>query len=95
MGGIQLMEVNAHSLFSKWFSESGKLVTKLFDKIQEALQRDDVLFFILIDEVESVTSARKVRGRTSSASFWRCLRCLRALCVDLNRRMLCVLSMPS
>ena len=29
----QLVEVNAHSLFSKWFSESGKLVTKLFTKI--------------------------------------------------------------
>lgn len=28
------MEVNAHSLFSKWFSESGKLVSRLFAKIQ-------------------------------------------------------------
>ena len=26
----QLIEINAHSLFSKWFSESGKLVMKLF-----------------------------------------------------------------
>ena len=67
------MEVNAHSLFSKWFSESGKLVTKLFDKITEALQRDGVLFFILIDEVESLTSARKVGGMRSSASFWQSL----------------------
>jgi hypothetical protein len=31
----QLIEVNAHSLFSKWFSESGKLVSKLFSKIME------------------------------------------------------------
>jgi hypothetical protein len=30
-----LLEVNAHSLFSKWFSESGKLVTKLFERIHE------------------------------------------------------------
>lgn len=29
------MEVNAHSLFSKWFSESGKLVSRLFAKIME------------------------------------------------------------
>jgi hypothetical protein len=29
-----LIEVNAHSLFSKWFSESGKLVARLFAKIQ-------------------------------------------------------------
>ncbi len=30
----QLVEVNAHSLFSKWFSESGKLVSRLFARIQ-------------------------------------------------------------
>ena len=29
-----MVEVNAHSLFSKWFSESGKLVSRLFAKIQ-------------------------------------------------------------
>jgi hypothetical protein len=29
------VEVNAHSLFSKWFSESGKLVSRLFAKIME------------------------------------------------------------
>ena len=32
----QLIEVNAHSLFSKWFSESGKLVSRLFAKITGA-----------------------------------------------------------
>ena len=32
-----LIEVNAHSLFSKWFSESGKLVSRLFAKIQVRL----------------------------------------------------------
>ncbi len=30
----QLIEVNSHSLFSKWFSESGKLVQKMFEAIQ-------------------------------------------------------------
>ena len=30
-----LVEVNAHSLFSRWFSESGKLVGRLFQKIQD------------------------------------------------------------
>ena len=35
----QLIEVNAHSLFSKWFSESGKLVARLFDKILELVRR--------------------------------------------------------
>ena len=34
----QLVEVNAHSLFSKWFSESGKLVSRLFAKISELVR---------------------------------------------------------
>lgn len=34
-----LVEVNAHSLFSKWFSESGKLVSRLFAKIQAGAGR--------------------------------------------------------
>ncbi|GBG84958.1 hypothetical protein CBR_g39421 [Chara braunii] len=55
----QLIEVNAHSLFSKWFSESGKLVTKLFYKIHELVEDGESLVIILIDEVESLTSARQ------------------------------------
>lgn len=31
----KLIEINAHSLFSKWFSESGKLVSKLFQQIRD------------------------------------------------------------
>ena len=53
------MEVNAHSLFSKWFSESGKLVNKLFDTIRDLLDDPDVFVCVLIDEVESLTAARK------------------------------------
>ena len=33
-----LIEVNAHSLFSKWFSESGKMVLGMFTKIREILE---------------------------------------------------------
>ncbi|XP_026558162.1 pachytene checkpoint protein 2 homolog [Pseudonaja textilis] len=54
----QLVEINSHSLFSKWFSESGKLVTKMFQKIQELIDDKDALVFVLIDEVESLTAAR-------------------------------------
>ncbi|KAG8139654.1 hypothetical protein E2320_002427 [Naja naja] len=53
-----LVEINSHSLFSKWFSESGKLVTKMFQKIQEYIDDKDCLVFVLIDEVESLTVAR-------------------------------------
>nr|XP_056713655.1 pachytene checkpoint protein 2 homolog [Euleptes europaea] len=54
----QLIEINSHSLFSKWFSESGKLVTKMFQKIHEFIDDKDALVFVLIDEVESLTAAR-------------------------------------
>ncbi|XP_038056236.1 pachytene checkpoint protein 2 homolog [Patiria miniata] len=55
----QLIEINSHSLFSKWFSESGKLVMKMFQKIQELIDDTDALVCVLIDEVESLTAARK------------------------------------
>ncbi|XP_058876750.1 LOW QUALITY PROTEIN: pachytene checkpoint protein 2 homolog [Acipenser ruthenus] len=54
----QFVEINSHSLFSKWFSESGKLVTKMFQKIQQFIDDKDALVFVLIDEVESLTAAR-------------------------------------
>merc|ERR1711881_71739 len=51
-----LMEVNSHSLFSKWFSESGKLVLQMFGKVEELLQDESHLICLLIDEVESLTA---------------------------------------
>ncbi|PPS05762.1 hypothetical protein GOBAR_AA14883 [Gossypium barbadense] len=72
----QLIEVNAHSLFSKWFSESGKLVAKLFQKIQEMIEEENNLVFVLIDEVESLAAARKaaLSGSEPSDSIrvWFC-----------------------
>ena len=55
----QLIEVHAHSIFSKYFSESGKLVARLFAKILEQVDDKDTLVFVLIDEVESLTAARQ------------------------------------
>jgi len=55
----QLIEINSHSLFSKWFSESGKLVMKMFEKIKELVDDKETFICVLIDEVESLTSARK------------------------------------
>ncbi|XP_048882071.1 pachytene checkpoint protein 2 homolog isoform X1 [Brienomyrus brachyistius] len=54
----QFVEINSHSLFSKWFSESGKLVTKMFQKIQQLIDDKETLVFVLVDEVESLTAAR-------------------------------------
>ncbi|XP_039262876.2 pachytene checkpoint protein 2 homolog [Styela clava] len=53
-----LLEINSHSLFSKWFSESGNLVRKMFAKIEELVQDGDSFVCVLIDEVESLTCAR-------------------------------------
>ncbi|KAH7649226.1 Pch2p like AAA ATpase [Cryptosporidium bovis] len=56
---MYLIEINAHSLFSKWFSESGKTVVKLFTKIRSLLEEPDSFVTIIIDEIESISSARK------------------------------------
>ncbi|KAK9693162.1 ATPase family associated with various cellular activities (AAA) [Popillia japonica] len=53
-----LVEINSHSLFSKWFSESGKLVTKMFTRIKEIIEDPNILVCMLIDEVESLAHAR-------------------------------------
>lgn len=42
------MEVNAHSLFSRWFSESGKLVQKLFQLITEMVEDEETFVVVLI-----------------------------------------------
>lgn len=55
---FHLIEVNSHSLFSKWFSESGKLVMKLFSKIHEIIETKSSFVCVLIDEIESIAFAR-------------------------------------
>ncbi len=44
----RLLEVNSHSLFSKWFSESGKLVQRLFNSIAELADEQDAFLVVLI-----------------------------------------------
>merc|ERR1719233_1221809 len=55
----QLVEINSHSLFSMWFSESSKLVQKMFTEIKRLMEDTKSLVCVLIDEVESLTAARK------------------------------------
>ena len=69
-----LVDVNSQSLSSKvpnlflflpavsilqWFGESGKLVQRLFDNVKEKLADPSTFVVLIIDEVESLTSARK------------------------------------
>ncbi|PON96742.1 ClpA/B family [Trema orientale] len=79
----QLVEVNAHSLFSKWFSESGKLVAKLFQKIQEMVEEENNLVFVLIDEVESLAAARKAALSGSEPSD--SMRVVNALLTQIDK----------
>ncbi len=62
----QLVEVNSHSLFSKWFSESGKLVQRMFEAIQELVDDPDAFVCVLVDEVESLAAVRKATGSEPS-----------------------------
>uniref|UniRef100_A0A182QT70 AAA+ ATPase domain-containing protein n=1 Tax=Anopheles farauti TaxID=69004 RepID=A0A182QT70_9DIPT len=65
-----LMEINSHSLFSRWFSESGKLVQKVFREIVELLEDEDALVCVLVDEIESIAHSRdKISSNEPSDSI--------------------------
>ncbi|KDN45078.1 AAA-domain-containing protein [Tilletiaria anomala UBC 951] len=79
----RLVEINSHSLFSKWFSESGKLVQRLFSMVTDLVEDEQSFVVILIDEVESLTAAR-----TSSMSGTEpsdALRVVNALLTQLDK----------
>ncbi|KAL5971631.1 hypothetical protein TSMEX_000665 [Taenia solium] len=54
-----LIEINTVNLMSKWFSESARLVSQMFSSIFEYIDDPNHLVFLLVDEVESLTSIRK------------------------------------
>ena len=56
------------SLFSKYFSESGKLVQKMFAEIRELIDDPNAFVCVLIDEVESLAAARYNNSFNSVAS---------------------------
>lgn len=56
----KLVEIDANSLFSRYFGESGKLVRKIFGLIDSILGDDkDTFVCVFVDEVESLASARQ------------------------------------
>ncbi|TIA92538.1 hypothetical protein E3P99_00564 [Wallemia hederae] len=79
----KLVEINAHSLFSKWFSESGKLVQQLFELINILCDDEAVFVTLLIDEVESLTGARQaaVNGNEPSDA----IRVVNALLTQIDK----------
>ncbi|TFK27087.1 AAA-domain-containing protein [Coprinopsis marcescibilis] len=79
----RLLEINSHSLFSKWFSESGKLVQRLFNSITELIEEEDAFVVVLIDEVESLTAARA--GAMAGTEPSDGLRVVNALLTQLDK----------
>ncbi|CAA7260160.1 unnamed protein product [Cyclocybe aegerita] len=79
----RLLEINSHSLFSKWFSESGKLVQRLFNNITELVEEEDGFVVVLIDEVESLTAARA--GAMAGTEPSDGLRVVNALLTQLDK----------
>ncbi|THU58763.1 hypothetical protein C4D60_Mb03t17850 [Musa balbisiana] len=65
------------------FSESGKLVAKLFQKIQEMVEEENNLVFVLIDEVESLAAARQAALSGSEPSD--SIRVVNALLTQMDR----------
>ena len=55
----KLLEINANSLLSKWFGESGKLIAGVFEQIHRVAEDDTSLVCVLIDEVESISGSRE------------------------------------
>ncbi|KAL9932918.1 hypothetical protein V8E36_008173 [Tilletia maclaganii] len=79
----KLVEINSHSLFSKWFSESGKLVQRLFSMVTELVEDEDGFVVVLIDEVESLTASRTASMSGSEPSD--ALRVVNALLTQLDK----------
>lgn len=68
--GTLLITLQSHSLFSKYFSESGKLVGNVLNKIRDLVidEQDQTLICVLVDEVESLASCRESNTSSGSSS---------------------------
>ena len=81
---IILHEINSQSLYSKFYSESGKLVQKIFSEfVQKATENKNNLYFLLIDEVESLASSRERVMSTGEPTD--SIRAVNALLTQLDR----------
>jgi pachytene checkpoint protein 2 len=63
---VYLLQVNCLALLSKWFSESGKLVGKLFEQVKDICRSNASHLIILIfDEIESVAISRETSFKST------------------------------
>lgn len=62
----KLVEFDAHSIFSQYFGESGKVVNKIFAMIDSILDEDEeTLICVFIDEIESLAGKRPCSGSSN------------------------------
>ena len=73
----KIVEINSHSLFSKWFSESGKLVQKLFSAVNRMVDDEDCFVVVMIGERGVRLGCRVSRARSSIHSVMAGLTCRR------------------
>lgn len=79
----QLLEIHSHSLFSKWFSASGKLINRLFELVRDMIEDDPkVLVCVLLDEIESLAVSRSNLGDGDPSDS---MRAVNALLTSLDR----------
>ncbi|KAF2185101.1 AAA-domain-containing protein [Zopfia rhizophila CBS 207.26] len=64
----KLIEVNSHTLLSKWFGESSKLVGKLFETISSISADETLLTVVIIDEVETLAGSREKAAQSNECS---------------------------
>lgn len=55
----RLLELNPHTLLSKWFGDSSKLIGQLFQSILALSSNESLLTVVLIDEVETLAGSRQ------------------------------------
>lgn len=83
--GGKLLEVRSHSLYSRWFGESGRLVSRLFDRVGDVVEEDkNALVCVLLDEVESMAASRSGDGGTGREPS-DAVRAVNSLLTSLDR----------
>lgn len=62
----KLVELDAHSMYSQYYGESGKAVNKTFAMIESMLDEDErLLICVFIDEIESLAGKRRYSNSSS------------------------------
>ncbi|PYH99922.1 cytochrome c1 [Aspergillus ellipticus CBS 707.79] len=80
----KLFEINAYSLGSKFFGESGKLVSRMFENIELLLEEEEDTFVcVFIDEIETL-APRRDRALRGNEPF-DAIRAVNALLTGLDK----------